>query len=92
MNEKYLWYRLDELRFPRTLHGWRKLFWIALGACPTHWAMLRNDSPWDAIAFCFSCEGIGIYPNGFMIALQMNARAYRTEQNDKAAILAAKGE
>lgn len=63
------------IRFPRTLHGWRKLFWISLGICPFHWAWLRATWQDRPNAFCFTCEGIGIFPDGFMAALRMNAYA-----------------
>ena len=66
---------LSARRWPRTFRGWRKLFWLALGVCPAHWAMLRTDSPWELNAFCFKCDGIGIWPNGLRAALIKNAWA-----------------
>ena len=74
----------DPIRFPRTIHGWRKLFWITVGVCPIHWAWLRATWQDRPNAFCFSCEGIGIYPDGFMAALRMNAYAEQLKAEDAA--------
>ena len=70
------------IRFPRTIRGWRKLFWIGLGVCPFHWAWLRATWQDRPNAFCFTCDGIGIFPDGFMSALRLNAYAERIKAED----------
>jgi hypothetical protein len=69
---------MSTYRFPKTLGGWRTLFWLALGRCPIHHSKLNVDwPPYDdgVSAYCFMCEGIGIWPQGARVALWQNARA-----------------
>lgn len=72
----------DGIRFPRKLSGWRKLFWISIGVCPIHWAWLRATWRDRPNAFCFDCDGIGIYPDGLISALRFNAYAERLRKED----------
>lgn len=72
----------DGIRFPRTLHGWIKLFWISIGVCPFHWSWLLATWKDRPNAFCFSCEGIGIFPDGFMSAIRFNYYAHCSKLSD----------
>jgi hypothetical protein len=69
---------MSAIRFPRTAHGWKTLFWLSLHRCPIHHTSLRCD-PWDLSAngpdYCFKCEGVGMWPTGMMDALRQNAQA-----------------
>ncbi len=65
-------------RWPRTLHGWKTLFWLWLGRCPIHHTRLNIDSPlYDdgRTAFCFRCHGVGMWPQSAREALRQNAKA-----------------
>lgn len=69
----------SELRWPRTKHGWKTFFWLTLGCCPVHHRRMSIDNPlYDdrRSAFCFKCEGIGVWPQGPREALRQNAKAY----------------
>jgi hypothetical protein len=59
--------------FPKTLRGWKALFWLALGRCPKCKQGLCQD-PWswdDATAYCMPCGG-AMYPNGLVRTLRCN--------------------
>lgn len=76
---------LSERRYPRTWRGWKALFWLAMGRCPIHLAKLRVDDPiYDdgRSAYCFKCDGIGVWPSNAGEALRQN---YRAEQKKGAA-------
>jgi hypothetical protein len=69
---------MSERRWPRTLHGWRTLFWLTLGRCPIHHSRMNIDSALHddgRSAYCFRCSGIGIWPQGASEALRQNAIA-----------------
>ena len=63
--------------FPRTFVGWKTLFWLTLGRCPVCRSRLCCD-PWsygNYHAYCFSCEGVAIYPRGFFNTIFENKAA-----------------
>lgn len=69
---------MNDILFPKTTKGWRTLFWLALGRCPIHHARLSIDwPPYDdgRTAYCFKCDGIGMWPQGAREALRQNAKA-----------------
>lgn len=71
---------MNEYRFPRTFKGWRWLFWLAIGRCPIHHSPLRIDNIFHddgRSAYCFDCEGVGIWPQGATEALRQNELANR---------------
>lgn len=66
------------IRWPRTIPGWKALFWLWLGRCPIHHTRLNID--WELYddgkkAFCFKCDGVGLWPQGAMEALRQNYMA-----------------
>lgn len=70
------------MRFPRTLSGWRKLFWIALRRCMRCRGPLCEDwAPYDdgVTLWCLSCGGIP-HPRGFFRALRWNAQGKGAQQ------------
>lgn len=69
---------MSNLRFPRTIKGWRTLFWLALRRCPIHHSRLHIDATIYDVGgpgYCFKCEGIGMWPRSAIDALHQNARA-----------------
>ena len=67
---------MSRYRWPRTLKGWRTLFWLSLHRCPVHHCRIHRD-PWswgDSTRYCFKCDGIAMWPGGLLDALQQNAR------------------
>jgi hypothetical protein len=65
------------VKFPRTLAGWWKLFWIAIKCCPVHKTFTHIDpwNPYDWTRYCFKCEGISMWPGGLVHALYLNGQA-----------------
>jgi hypothetical protein len=64
--------------YPKTLHGWRTLFWLAIHRCPDHHCRLHIDGTIYDVGgpgYCFKCEGIGIWPRSMSDALEQNFRA-----------------
>lgn len=69
---------MGDLLFPRTIKGCRTLFWLSIGCCPVHHTRMSVDSPlYDdrRSAYCFKCDGIGVWPQGAREALRQNAKA-----------------
>jgi hypothetical protein len=67
-----------KIRFPRTLKGWRTLFWLTLGRCPIDHSRLIIDGSWHDIGgpgYCFKCDGIAIWPRSGIDALYQNYMA-----------------
>jgi hypothetical protein len=69
------------MKLPRTLLGWKRLFWITCRRCVQCHMPLCRDWPQydDGKLWCMSCGGIP-HPHGFFHALAWNARA---EEGDK---------
>ncbi|ACL57481.1 hypothetical protein [Methylobacterium nodulans] len=70
-------------RWPRTLHGWKTLFWLSLGRCPIHHTRLSIDNPlYDngRSAYCFRCEGVAIWPQRAREALRQNTLAVEARE------------
>ena len=62
-------------RYPKTWSGWKTLFWLTIHRCPIHHSKLRCDnSIYDngRDAYCFKCNGIGVWPNSAGEALRQN--------------------
>ena len=73
------------MRFPRTLLGWKRLFWITLRRCPKCHGSLCQDWPmYDSgdTLYCMPCGG-AIIPRGFFTALRWNEA---TEKRKNAAV------
>jgi hypothetical protein len=65
-------------RYPRTVRGWKTLFWLSIHRCPVHHCRLHIDSTvYDAggPGYCFKCDGIGIWPRSASDALRQNYQA-----------------
>ena len=65
-----------KLRLPRTLLGWRRVFWVTIWRCPECKSPLVEDC-WlfgDTTRYCMPCGG-GMYPGGFWRMLASNWRA-----------------
>lgn len=65
-------------RYPKTLRGWKTLFWLAIHRCPIHHTRLHIDSTIYDVGgpgYCFKCEGVGIWPRSASDALDQNQRA-----------------
>lgn len=65
-------------RYPRTLRGWRVLFWLLLHRCPVHHTRLHIDATMydeGGPGYCFSCRGVGAWPRSAADALAQNYRA-----------------
>ncbi|MCG8694652.1 MAG: hypothetical protein MI806_25885 [Minwuiales bacterium] len=78
---------MSAFRFPRTLHGWRTLFWIARHRCPDCHRPLSIDWPQydDGVsAWCLPCGGWRL-PRGVIVALRWNARAHAEDQRKSSA-------
>lgn len=60
---------------PKTLLGWRKLFWLTLRCCPIHHKPLMRDC-WfgdpGTHLYGFCCDGVSIWPRGLFRTLAMN--------------------
>lgn len=69
-------------RWPRTLIGWRRLFWLTLRRCPIHHRPLARDG-WfgddGSTLYGFCCEGVSMWPRGMRRALHQN---YLAEQRE----------
>jgi hypothetical protein len=65
------------MRFPRTLKGWVKLFWLSLRLCPFCHSSLSRDWPlYDRGGlWCLRCGGVPL-PEGVLNALRWNRRAH----------------
>jgi len=74
---------MADIRWPRTARGWRTLFWLSIGCCPIHHRRMSIDNElYDdgRTAYCFRCDGIGMWPQGAREALWQNARAVEKRQ------------
>jgi hypothetical protein len=63
------------LTLPRTMRGWRRLFWIALRRCvQCHGRLLRDWPQYDdgESLWCMNCGGVR-HPRGILIALYEQA-------------------
>ena len=73
--------------FPRTLVGWRTLFWVTLRRCPKCKGRMVYD-PWawvaEDIVYCMPCGG-AMLPRGFIRALLFNKRA-TSKQNKEVSV------
>ena len=45
--------------FPKTIRGWVRFFWLAIGFCPVHKSPLSVDWFPNSEAYCFKCTGVG---------------------------------
>ena len=73
------------IAWPRTLPGWRSLFYITIRRCPRcHGRLVQDWSPYDDgyHVYCCACGGL-ILPRGFWRALAMNARYYHKNPGQK---------
>lgn len=76
------------MKFPRTILGWKRLFWITLGRCvKCHGPLLQDWALYDdgVTLWCLACGGLP-HPRGFFQALQWNAKAEpasATQQGDR---------
>ena len=74
-----------EIKFPKTLLGWKRLFWITIHRCPVCHSALCQDSPlYDdgETLYCLPCGG-AILPRGFITALRWNNPKKRTDDENK---------
>lgn len=74
-----------QIRWPRTVHGWKTLFWLWLGRCPIHHTRLNIDWPLyddQRKAYCFKC-GVAVWPQGAREALRQNYLATQRGQHPK---------
>ena len=65
------------MKFPKTLNGWIKLFWITLRRCPfCHGPLCQDWALYDdgRSLWCLSC-GVVRLPKGFFRALKENELA-----------------
>jgi ribosomal protein S27E len=68
--------------FPRTLRGWKALFWLAVGRCPQCHGRLLCD-PWDfaqTTVYCMPCGG-AMYPAGGVLAVLRANKAATAKEN-----------
>lgn len=63
---------MSNYRLPRTLLGWRRLFWLSLGRCPIHHTRLSQDWHSASHGACFTCDGVTIWPIGLRQVLWEN--------------------
>lgn len=81
---------MANIKWPRTIHGWKILFWLALGRCPIHHTPLNIDwPPYDdgRTAYCFKC-GVAVWPQGMWEALRQN---YLAAQQKSKSIMKGRG-
>lgn len=74
------------MKFPTSLRGWKRLFWITVRRCINcHGRLLRDWPLYDdgATLWCMSCGGVA-HPRGFLEALRWNARAALAESAEPA--------
>ena len=70
-----------KLKWPTTWRGMKTLFWLTIGFCPVHHRPLHGD-PWssDDTGYCFKCDGIGMWPCGFLNVLRSNTKATQEKE------------
>jgi hypothetical protein len=71
-----------KLRFPRTIAGFRRLFWILLRRCVNcHRPLLQDWALYDdgVSLWCLDCGGLRL-PKGALNALRENYEAYRRKE------------